>query len=134
MQDTNTAQVRCGIDIIEIDRVARAYQKRPAAFLERFFTAAERRHLQTKVHLPQHLAARFAAKEAVFKLLGCGLGNLSWQDVEIRSLSSGEPQVFLYNAAKKRASELALGTISLSMSHSRCYATAFAVAILLQKS
>lgn len=122
--------LRCGIDLIEIGRVRRAYEKRPEAFLRRFFTSDELLSLQCRSHLAKHLAARVAAKEAVFKLLGAGLGKLSWKEVEILAQASGEPQVVLRGRAAALAREAGLGSIALSLSHCREYAVAQAVAVL----
>ncbi|MCR3922875.1 MAG: holo-ACP synthase [Firmicutes bacterium] len=127
-------QIRTGVDIIEIERIARAYQRRPQIFMKRFFTAKEQKQLALRQHVVQHLAVRFAAKEAVFKLLGLGLGRLAWTEVEVLSLSSGEPSVCLHGKAALRATELSLQPISLSMSHSRKYAVAQAVAFFLTNS
>ena len=125
--------LRCGVDIIEISRVARAYQRRPQLFMKRFLTEREQRQLAGRKHVEKHLAARFAAKEAVSKLLGTGFGAVRWTDVEILSLPSGEPIVTLHAKAAKRAQELALGEIALSLSHARDYAVAQAVASIITK-
>ncbi|HZK24570.1 MAG TPA: holo-ACP synthase [Oscillospiraceae bacterium] len=122
-----------GVDIIEIERVARAYRRRPQLFLQRFFTAQEQEQLAARSYGARHLAARFAAKEAVFKLLGCGLGSIAWTDVEIISLPSGQPTVCLRGRAKLRAAKLSLHSIALSLSHSRNYAVAQAVALAMTK-
>ena len=116
--------LRCGVDIIEIERVARAYRRRPVHFMRRFFTEQEQAQLAVRNHTGKHLAARFAGKEAVFKLLGLGLGALAWTDVEIISLPGGQPSVILHNKARSRAEELGIGEISISLSHSRDYAVA----------
>jgi len=126
--------LRCGIDLIEIARVRRAYERRPHAFLHRFFTSRELSSLQGRPHPAKHLAARVAAKEAVFKLLGAGLGKLSWKEVEIISLASGEPTVALHGRAQALAREAGLGCIALSLSHCREYAVAQAVAALRDSS
>lgn len=119
--------LRCGVDIIEIDRVARAYRRRPEPFMRRFFTVQEREQLAGRNHAGKHLAARFAGKEAIFKLLGLGLGALAWTDVEIISLPGGQPSVILHGKARSRAEELGIGELSISLSHSRDYAVAQAV-------
>jgi holo-[acyl-carrier protein] synthase len=121
--------IRCGVDIIEIERVGRAWRKRPDYFLRRVFTGEEQRTLQGRPHRVKHLAARFAAKEAVFKLLGAGIGELSWTDVEIFSRPSGEPWVRLSGRAAERAETLSIGDIAVSLSHSREFAVAQAVAV-----
>jgi holo-[acyl-carrier protein] synthase len=120
--------LRCGVDIIEIERVAKAWRRRPRLFMKRFFTVAEARQLAARKHPEQHLAARFAAKEAVFKVLGAGMGKLSWTDVEILSEPGGAPAVALHGRAAERAHELGINHIAVSLSHSRDYAVAQAVA------
>jgi len=124
------ASVRCGIDLIEIGRVRRAYERRPLAFLRRFFTIDEQAGLQERRHLAKHLAARIAGKEAVFKLLGVGLGAVSWTEVEIFTHPSGEPWVRLCGRAAARAAEVGVLCVSLSLSHCREYAMAQAVALV----
>lgn len=120
--------LRCGVDIIEIERVARAYQRRPRFFLKRFFTERERQQLAGRAHAAKHLAARFAGKEAVFKVLGAGLGSVAWTEVEIITLPTGEPSVLLHGKAARLAKELGIREIALSLSHCRDYAVGQAVA------
>lgn len=123
-------QIRCGVDIIEIERVARAYHRRPALFLRRFFSADERLQLAGRPRPEKSLAARVAAKEAVMKLLGVGIGTVAWTDMEILSLASGEPRVRLRGRAAAIARDLGIGEISLSISHGRELAVAQAVALV----
>ena len=125
--------VRTGVDIIEVERVARAYRRRPQLFLRRIFTVREQEQLAARAYKARHLAARFAAKEAVFKLLGCGIGSLAWTEEEIISLPSGQPLVYLHGRAKQQAAKLSLHSIALSVSHSRSYAVAQAVALVRKK-
>jgi holo-[acyl-carrier protein] synthase len=120
--------LRCGVDIIEIKRVSRAYHKQPRLFLKRLFTDREVSQLLLRSHIGKHLAVRFAGKEAVFKALGVGQGSIAWTDVEILSLPSGEPVVFLHGKAAQRAEDLGLKKIILSLSHCREYAVAQVVA------
>ena len=126
-------QIRTGVDIIEIDRIARVYLKRPQHFLNRIFTRQEQQLLAGRRYVEQHLAGRFAAKEAVLKLLGLGIGRLSWKEVEILALASGEPVVLLHKRAAARAAALAITSIAVSLSHSRNYAVAQAVALSMTK-
>lgn len=95
--------------------------------MKRFFTEREQKVLAGRRHVEKHLAARFAGKEAVFKLLGLGLGQLAWTDVEILSGPGGEPSVLLHGYAQARARELNISEIAISLSHSRDYATGMAV-------
>ena len=115
-----------GTDIIEIERMAAALQRRPQ-LAERLFTMREREDLSRKG--PRSYAARFAGKEAVLKTLGTGLRGLNWHDVEIISDSSGEPVVYL----SARASALALARggsgVKVSLAHNQTQAIAFAVLI-----
>jgi holo-[acyl-carrier protein] synthase len=112
-----------GIDLEEIARIARVFS-RPRA-LARVFTPNEIAYCQPKRHPFQHLAVRFAAKEAVFKALGTGLsGGLHWTDAEVRNEPSGKPSLTLLGPAKALADELGVRTILVSLSHSRHYAVA----------
>ena len=112
-----------GIDLEEISRVERIFS-RPRA-LARVFTSHEITYCQPKRHCFQHLAVRFAAKEAVFKALGTGLsGGLHWIDAEVRNEPSGKPYLVLSGAAKDLADRLGVHTILVSLSHSRQYAIA----------
>lgn len=122
-------KICCGVDILEIERVRRAYLRRPQAFLRRFFTPNEQEWLLLRPLLAKHLAVRVAAKEAVFKLLGAGLGTLAWTDVEIVTLPGGQPEVCLHGRAAIKALNLGITEIAISLSHSRNFAVAQAVAL-----
>jgi holo-[acyl-carrier protein] synthase len=112
-----------GIDLEEISRVERIFSS-PRA-LTRVFTSHEITYCQPKRHCFQHLAVRFAAKEAVFKALGTGLsGGLHWIDAEVRNEPSGKPYLILSGPAKALADQLGVHTILVSLSHSRQYAIA----------
>ena len=119
-------KLACGIDTIEIERVKRALERYGTRFLTRIYTVRE---LDDARGNPASLAARFAAKEAVAKALGCGIGTIQWQDVEIQKGAHGEPLLFLYGNARQLAQNLGLNVWSISLSHSRDYAVAMAVAI-----
>jgi holo-[acyl-carrier protein] synthase len=94
-------------------------------FLARVFTPQE---LEDARDSSLHLAGRFAAKEAVAKALGCGIGPVSWQEIEIRRGQAGEPVLVLYGKARQMADDLGLTTWSVSISHTKEYALAMAVA------
>ena len=108
-----------GIDIIEISRIKKATARWGKRFLHRVYTDPE---LKLYARKPQSLAARFAGKEAVMKLLGTGRRGISWREIEILSHSSGNPKVNLYGRAQSKASELGIKEIAVSLSHSREYA------------
>ena len=116
-----------GIDIIEIARIKKAILRWEERFLRRIYTDAELRLYHRK---PQSLAARFACKEAVMKLLGTGRKGVSWRDIETLSHPSGKPLVKLYGRAQNKAKELGLKEIAVSLSHSKEYAIASVVGII----
>jgi holo-[acyl-carrier protein] synthase len=123
-------KIRCGVDLVEIERVGRAYRRRPQALLRRLFSAEEQAELRVRSNRIRHLAVRFAAKEAVFKVLGLGIGSLAWTEVEILSLPTGEPFVRLSGRAREQAKGLGMEEIAVSLSHSKEYAVAQAVALI----
>ena len=112
-----------GIDHEDVERVAKVFST-PAG-LARVFTPQEIAYCQQKRQRFQHLAARFAAKEAVFKALGTGwTGKLRWTDVEVLNEPSGKPYITLSGAAKDVADHLGVHTVLVSLSHTRQYAIA----------
>jgi holo-[acyl-carrier protein] synthase len=110
-----------GVDIVEIARIKKAIARWGDRFLHRVYTESELRLCRKK---PQSLAARFAGKEAVIKVLEETTG-ISWQHIEVLSESGGRPLVRLYGKAKQQAQRLGLSNISITLSHSREYAIAF---------
>src|SRR5207248_6252652 len=115
-----------GIDLIEIARVRRALERYPS-FRERCFTAAERAYCDSRPNPPQHYAARFAGKEAIGKALGFGVARaFAWREVEI--VGRPKPAVRLSGKLAERAAQLGVGSVDLSMTHSRELAQAVAVA------
>ena len=117
--------LRSGIDLIEIARLEGVQPAIRERFLARVFTPQE---LEDGRDSSLHLAGRFAAKEAVAKALGCGIGPVSWQEIEIRRGQAGEPVLVLYGKARQMADDLGLTTWSVSISHTKDYALAMAVA------
>jgi holo-[acyl-carrier protein] synthase len=115
--------VKVGIDLLEIERLERALERRPR-LAERLFTEGERAYAATRGRPGEHLAARFCAKEAVAKALG--LEALNWQEIEIIR-DDGPPSVKLHGAARSRAEELGVH-VSVSLTHSRRDAAAAAIA------
>jgi holo-[acyl-carrier protein] synthase len=111
-----------GVDLLEIDRLERALERRPR-LAERLFTAAEREYAAGKARPGQHLAARFCAKEAVAKALG--LQGWAFRDVEVVATASA-PQARLTGAAAARAEQL--GTdVAISLTHTGMTAAATAI-------
>ena len=112
-----------GIDLLEIDRLERALERRPR-LAERLFTDGERAYAATRARPVMHLAARFCAKEAVAKALQ--LREWSWRDVEVLGGGDEPPSVRLTGAARRRADELG-ATVSVSLTHTHGMAAAVAV-------
>jgi holo-[acyl-carrier protein] synthase len=118
--------LRTGIDLIEVGRLKSIQPRIRARFLARVYTPAE---LDEAHGQDASLAGKFAAKEAVSKALGCGIGPVRWQDIEIRHGPQGEPVLHLHGQAAEMANRLGLSTWSISISHSQTHAVAMAVAL-----
>jgi len=118
--------VRTGVDIIEVARIRRAGQRHGERFYKRFFTQVEQNYCGTRY---EALAARFAAKEAVAKALGTGIGIIGWTDIEIVNDQNGMPHLKLHGPAAKLAEELGLTEWSISLSHTHEQAVASVVAL-----
>lgn len=118
--------LRTGVDIIEIERIDRAILRHGKRFFERFFTAQEL--IDCGGRTPA-LAARFAAKEAVAKALGTGIGDVGWKDIEIVNGARREPVLHLLGPAQALASKKGLRVWSISLSHTHEHAVAVAVAL-----
>lgn len=117
-----------GIDVVEIDRISAALERHEEAFERKIFTSSEIEYCRRQKRPATHFAARFAAKEAIAKALGTGIGEqAAWTDLEIQRRESGEPHVVLSGAAKRKASELGVREIKISLTHAREYAAANAV-------
>ncbi len=118
--------IRCGIDMIESQRIADGIERLGERFLQRFFTAGEREDCGDK---PYRLAARFAAKEAVGKALGTGIGDMRWIDIEVRvDGPRRRPRLTLHGAANALAEEMGLVEWDISLSHTESLAIAVAIA------
>jgi holo-[acyl-carrier protein] synthase len=115
-----------GVDIIEIERVESAIKRGRERFLSRIYTETE---LRTCQHRLASLASRFAAKEAVMKVLGTGGIGISWREIEILTGDDGKPLVKLYGQALNKAEELNLKEVSVSLSDSKQHAVAVAIGV-----
>jgi holo-[acyl-carrier-protein] synthase len=118
--------LRTGVDILEVNRLAEVNPAIRRRFLERVFTPLE---LEQVGHSNESLSGRFAAKEAVSKALGTGIGKVRWQDIEIRRGQYGAPELHLHGFARQVADHLGLSTWSVSITHDRTTVVAFVVAI-----
>ena len=115
-----------GIDIIRIDRIRAALAKFGDRFSNRVLTPAERAYVRGR---PETMAGRWAAKEAVSKVLGLGVRGIGWREIEIERLPTGQPSVRLHDRAARRAEQLGMGRIAVSISHEAEYAVAIAFGI-----
>lgn len=118
--------IRSGVDIIEVERIDRAILRHGSRFFERFYTSQEL--IDSRGHTPA-LAARFAAKEAVAKALGTGIGDIGWKEIEIINGPRREPVLRLHGDAAGRARALGLEAWAISMSHTHEHAVAVAMAL-----
>lgn len=119
-----------GIDLVDFPRIEQMMQRHGERFLERVFTACEQAYAQKNKNTVEKLAGRFAAKEAVLKLLGTGWrGKIAWTDIEITNTAAGQPEVALSGEVKKIADGLGIGHISISITHTANFAIASAVAL-----
>jgi holo-[acyl-carrier protein] synthase len=118
-------KLSCGVDLIEVERVEASVNRFGDRFLERVYTPGE---LVDCAGSTASLAARFAAKEAVAKALGCGIGAVAWREIEVRRAPSGQPELYLHGNAARLAAELGLNIWSISLSHTRQQAMAMVVA------
>ncbi|MDO8531898.1 MAG: holo-ACP synthase [Dehalococcoidia bacterium] len=113
-----------GVDIIEIPRIRQALDRWGERFLRRIYTPGEAAYCRNRA--PQ-LAARFAAKEAVMKALGTGIRGVGWREIEVVRERGQAPSIRLHGRAQKRASDLKLTGLAISISHSRDYAVVMVV-------
>ena len=116
--------VGSGIDIIEISRIDDSIQRFGKTFLDRIYTSAEQKENASRTYY----AGRWAAKEAVSKALGCGIGqDCSWLDIEILNNNSGAPIARLSGTASRRLTHIGGITLHISISHERSNAVAMAI-------
>ena len=115
-----------GIDIIRVDRIVKALEKHGRRFPLRILTPAEDAYVRDR---PENLAGRWAAKEAVSKVLGLGVRGVGWREIEIVRLPTGQPTVRLHDRALRRAQQLGMERIAVSISHEHEYAVAIAFGV-----
>lgn len=118
-----------GIDLVDFRRIEQMAERHGERFLDRVFTAAEQAYAEANRNGMEKLAGRFAAKEAVLKLLGTGWrGKIAWTDIEVVNTKSGQPIVSLSGEVKRIAERIGIGHISVSITHTANFAIASAVA------
>lgn len=115
-----------GLDIIRVERIRDALARFGDRFVERVLTPAEARYVRGR---PETFAGRWAAKEAVSKVLGLGVRGIGWREIEIERLPTGQPSVRLHGRAAARADQLGVERVAVSITHEREYALAIAFGI-----
>jgi len=115
-----------GIDIIKVDRIRATLERFGPRFSNRVLTPAEQRYVRGR---PETMAGRWAAKEAVSKVLGLGVRGIGWRDIEVERLPTGQPAIRLHGRAAGRAEQLGMGRIAVSISHESDYAVAIAFGV-----
>lgn len=124
------AIIRQGIDLVDCARIRDMLERHGRRFLERVFTPAEQAYAESNRNTIEKLAGRFAAKEAVLKLIGTGWrGKICWTDIEIVNNAAGQPDVHLTGEVKKIATTLGIEQISVSITHTANFAIASAIAL-----
>lgn len=120
-----------GIDLVDFKRIEQMLKRHEDRFLDRVFTSAEQAYANSNRDSTQTLAGRFAAKEAVLKLMGTGWrGKIAWTDIEVLNNPSGQPQVTVRGEVEKIAARLGVKQISVSITHTANFAIASAVALV----
>lgn len=117
-----------GIDLVEIERFREALDRTPG-IRDRTFTADERTYADARRDPTERYAVRWAAKEAVMKAMGVGLGEVSMADIEVVRAESGQPSIVLHDTAAARADEMGITSWLLTLTHTETIAQAIAVAL-----
>ena len=119
-----------GIDLVDCPRIVDMVNRHGERFITRVFTKAEQQYADLNKDRIEKLAGRFAAKEAILKMMGTGWrGKIAWTDIEIVNTATGQPQVSLSGEVEKIAARLGIKQISVSITHTANFAIASAVAI-----
>ena len=124
--DVPVGTTELGIDIIQVSRIKATLAKFGRRFSRRVLTEAEDRYVRDR---PENFAGRWAAKEAVSKVLGLGVRGVGWTEIEIQRLPTGQPSVRLHGRARQRAEQLGMDRIAVSISHEAEYAVAIAFGV-----
>lgn len=114
-----------GVDIVSVDRIKKILLRNREGFYKKIFTGKEIDYIEEKNHKPTTVSGLFAAKEAVSKAAGIGIGNLGWKDIEVLHEVGGRPFINFTEKGKGIMKELGIGDMQISISHERDYAIAF---------
>ena len=122
--------VGLGTDIVEVERIVKMIADHGDHFLARVFTPSEIAYCQPRRESAPHYAGRWAAKEAVMKVLGTGFTNeVGWTDIEVVTQPSGQPVIALHGTTRVVAERLGIVNVLISLSHTKHYATATAIGV-----
>jgi len=119
--------VGVGVDIVNISRIDKIIEENRDTFLGKIFTEEEIQYIQDRNYNAQTISGLFAAKEAISKMFGTGIGKINWKHIEIAHQENGMPYVVLKEEVNQVANKLNIDSIHISISHEREYAVAFAV-------
>lgn len=119
--------MRTGVDIVEINRIEKILERKRHSFYRKVFTYSEREYIKSKNDSSKTVAGIFATKESVSKLLGTGIGDLNWKDIEVLHDKNGRPFINISSKICKCLEELDLNSIEISISHEKEYAISFAI-------
>jgi holo-[acyl-carrier protein] synthase len=119
-----------GLDLIDIERIEAIWQEHPDRFLDRILTPAEREYCERKKFPLPHIAGRFAAKEAILKVMGTGWrGQIAWTDIEILNDEAGQPHVTLSGYTGELAAKMGITRMLISITHTSQFAAASATGV-----
>ena len=119
-----------GIDLVDCPRIEEMIKRHGERFVNRVFTANEQAYAEANKNSIEKLAGRFAAKEAILKLIGTGWrGKIAWTDIEVINNPKGQPEITLSGEVEKLADKLGIKHISVSITHTANFAIASAVAL-----
>ncbi|MFW6237650.1 MAG: holo-ACP synthase [Halanaerobiales bacterium] len=113
-----------GLDIVKIERIENLLSRWEGRFLNRVYTEKEIEYCRKKAYPASHYAARFAAKEAIYKALGGHPGALIWKEIEVTKKRSGEPEINLSGKTEESAQKLGIISLHISLTHARDIAAA----------
>ncbi|UCD49691.1 MAG: holo-ACP synthase [Phycisphaerales bacterium] len=119
-----------GIDLVDCPRIEQMVERHGDRFVNRVFTEAEQAYARSRKNAIEKYAGRFAAKEAILKLVGTGWrGKIKWTDIEVINDAAGRPEVTLSGEVKRIAESLKITHVSISITHTANFAIASAVAL-----
>lgn len=119
-----------GIDLVDFPRIEKMIERHGERFVDRVFTPAEQAYARAHRNSAETYAGRFAAKEAILKLVGTGWrGKIAWTDIQVTNNPAGQPEVTLSGDVKEIAERMKIKHVSISITHTASFAIASAVAL-----